>query len=271
MKDCFVEKTSSTEKFSMPLHHSHSFNEIYFLKNGKRTFFVEKDSYKLKPYDMISVTSNVLHRTEGGAFTRYLLKISPEQLNKHQANIFETLGHQVVSMTKDEALHIFNLLDSLLLSQEKLANGNDDAETFNYDTCVSYLLYSISKLKNFPSVKQPLPQSYKPRTKKILQYIQEHFADDLNLEFFCKMLFVSEPALCAQFKKDTGTTIMNHLLATRLNNAKLLLTSTSKKISQISDECGFSSPKYFNLIFKQNTNLSPSDFRKNNRDFFNHG
>ena len=48
----------------------------------------------------------------------------------------------------------------------------------------------------------------------------------------------------------------------RIEQAKLLLRDTSKKIFEISEQTGFSNPKYFNYVFKRIVGATPLDWRK---------
>ncbi len=265
MKNCFIEKESSVKRYTMPLFHSHNYYELYFLQQGNRSFYIENDSFSLSNNDLILVPAKFSHRTTGENFTRYIVNFTHDFLRESEIRIIELCERQPISMQAKEAEKVFDILDTLLLIQSDNTKQNLSNKDYNFNVCFSYLLFTLSTLKNFPKQKYVEQKGYRPRTKKIMAYIQEHFKEPINLDYFCRMFFISEHALCSSFKKDTGMTIINYLLNTRLKNAQRLLTYSNKKIQQISDECGFSSPKYFNRIFKQVINASPSEFRKTNR------
>ncbi len=50
----------------------------------------------------------------------------------------------------------------------------------------------------------------------------------------------------------------------RIRHAMDLLKDSDKTVSEISYICGFSSPQYFNRVFKSATDLTPNDWRKQN-------
>lgn len=56
--------------------------------------------------------------------------------------------------------------------------------------------------------------------------------------------------------------VMDYLSEVRLKRAKHLLRETTKSMSEIADETGFSSPAYFTTFFKQHTQKTPSEYRK---------
>ena len=56
-----------------------------------------------------------------------------------------------------------------------------------------------------------------------------------------------------------------YLADIRLEKAKQLLQETDLSAERISDEIGYSNPKYFFKIFKKMTNLTPVEYRNQHR------
>ncbi len=270
MKNCFIEKESSVKRYTMPLYHSHNYYELYFLAQGDRSFNIENDNYSLSQNDLLIVPANYQHKTSGAGFTRYLLNFTQDYLNESELAVVEQCEQQKISLSKEESAKFIDLLETLLLIQSDNLKDNQKNSEYNYKTCFSFLMYTLSTFKNFPKKKYLPRKRYKARTKQILNYIEKHYKDEINLDFFCKMFYISEPALVASFKKDTGMTIMNYLLLTRLKKAQGMLMYSNKSIEQISDECGFSSRKYFTLIFTKHIKISPLKFRKTNQIILNY-
>ncbi len=73
---------------------------------------------------------------------------------------------------------------------------------------------------------------------------------------------LSYPYFCRLFKEITGCPPGAFHLACRLNHATHLLASTSQRIQEISQTCGFNDAYHFSRMFKKHTKMSPSDFRK---------
>jgi AraC-like DNA-binding protein len=64
------------------------------------------------------------------------------------------------------------------------------------------------------------------------------------------------------FKRSTGTSPHQWLLASRISKAKMLLTESSQTLADIALACGFSSQAHFNAAFKSSTDLSPGRWRR---------
>jgi AraC-like DNA-binding protein len=68
------------------------------------------------------------------------------------------------------------------------------------------------------------------------------------------------------FKYMYGSTVNEYIQKQRLELAKRLLLNTELNISEIADMLGLSSKSYFSKIFKQAFALTPSEFKKKNRN-----
>jgi AraC-like DNA-binding protein len=66
------------------------------------------------------------------------------------------------------------------------------------------------------------------------------------------------------FKKEVGTAFLDFVTECKINEAKRLLKDTDQNISQIASALGYSH-RTFNRIFQRVLNVSPSDYRTDNR------
>lgn len=72
---------------------------------------------------------------------------------------------------------------------------------------------------------------------------------------------VSTAYLCQKFKEETGETILKALTRRRIDRAKELLAQGYVHVNEISEACGFSSPRYFSQVFRKTTGKTPTEFR----------
>lgn len=98
-----------------------------------------------------------------------------------------------------------------------------------------------------------------------IEYINRNLSSGLTVDRICRAVHVSKYHFCRKFKRSTGLTVMNYVLKTRIVSAKNLLRKTSRSVSEISEDCGFSSISYFCRVFKQDVGVSPLEYRKMNR------
>ena len=97
--------------------------------------------------------------------------------------------------------------------------------------------------------------------QKIVCYIDEHYKDDLTVNYLATKASLSEFHFSRIFKKETGFTIHEYIIKTRITNAKNLLQLTSLSLKEISFRCGFINESSFSTSFKKNTGFTPGVFR----------
>ena len=64
------------------------------------------------------------------------------------------------------------------------------------------------------------------------------------------------------FKEYAELTPAQYILSLRISNAQTLLESTNYNVTEIADIVGYDNPLYFSRIFKKQSGMSPSEFRK---------
>ena len=63
-------------------------------------------------------------------------------------------------------------------------------------------------------------------------------------------------------RETYGLSFSAKLLQTRLENAKLLLTYSDRKVSEICTLCGFETSSYFYSVFRREAGVTPSEYRR---------
>lgn len=92
-------------------------------------------------------------------------------------------------------------------------------------------------------------------------YLQQHFMEELSLESVAARYHFNASYFSHLFKLRTGMNFSEYILELRINKAKRLLAESDVKIAEISEQCGFRTPAYFNKMFKREVGLSPNTFR----------
>lgn len=93
-------------------------------------------------------------------------------------------------------------------------------------------------------------------------HIEKNILNNLTLDDIAGRSFVSSCYLSRAFKKMTGYGFSNYIAARKLSVAKSLLQFSELRINTIALELSYQDANYFCRIFKKETGMSPSDFRK---------
>lgn len=101
------------------------------------------------------------------------------------------------------------------------------------------------------------------KVNKAKVIMRESIYKEINGEDISKVLNISYSGFRRAFKELTGTSPSRYMLELKLNEAKLLLSTTSLSIKEISYKLNFENPDYFPSFFKKRTGLTPVEYRNN--------
>lgn len=99
---------------------------------------------------------------------------------------------------------------------------------------------------------------------EIDRFIQNNYQNDISLSDIAKHVFLSPNYISRVYKQEKHQNIVSRIQEVRLQKALILLTGTNMKISDISNSVGFSSPRYFNTLFKKWKGITPLEYRQEN-------
>lgn len=96
---------------------------------------------------------------------------------------------------------------------------------------------------------------------KVLDYIDQHLADNLSLEELARIAYVHPNYFVSLFKNMIGYPPIQYVNMQRLEKAKRLLEETDIHVSDIAASVGMQN-HYLSRLFKQHTGVSPTGYRK---------
>lgn len=146
-------------------------------------------------------------------------------------------------------------VDSLLL--DSLARPG-----FERQSALRLLLKSTTweLLHEITQLSKPESAHYPEILRKILFYIQVNFSANISCNSICSDLKVNRTYASSLFHQHIGMEMKSYLQKLRLDKS-LQLLSYPITVSQIAQQCGFSSSKYFIACFRRIHGLSPGKYR----------
>lgn len=149
----------------------------------------------------------------------------------------------------------------------ELAWQNCVDETSGYEFVVrnalSQLVFLLSS--HHPSVPQHTSDKMirdGERIKTMLQYLQEHYASEINTAQIAGSALISESECLRCFRSTIGTTPIQYVKQFRIQKAAEQLASSNQKIADIAASCGFLDVSYFTKTFREQKGCTPSEYRK---------
>ncbi len=99
---------------------------------------------------------------------------------------------------------------------------------------------------------------------QVKEFIQKNIDMRVTTEDVAQTLNINRTQLCNKFKHITGKTLAVFILELKIEDAKRLLKTTNKSLSEISYHLAFSSQSHFQNTFKRLTGITPAQYREEN-------
>ena len=142
----------------------------------------------------------------------------------------------------------------------------------------SKLLYKIirSQLKNRYEIKRQYATSFftaisedqtfsaadEQFVLKLNRFIRENLSNTmLGVDMIVDHMNVSRTTLFNKMNNLVGASTNKYIRRIRIDVAKEMLSKTNKSVGIIAEETGFSESQYFSTVFKQETGMTPSQFK----------
>lgn len=250
--------------------HYHDFNKIIVFISGTVNYLIEGKSYKLKPWDIIFVNTNEVHRpivSPDNQYERIIIWINKKFLNSYNTANTELLTcFKIASEKKHNLLrldiHNINRLKILLQTLET-ENNNDD---FGSDILRNSVLIQLMVYMNRLFLKNKIDDyeidvEYDKHIVDIIEYIGNNLNGELSIEKISSTFYINKYYLMHKFKEQTGFTLHNYIQQKRLLYAVSLIRNGAQ-ISTVYLECGFGDYSSFVRAFKKMFELSPKNYYK---------
>lgn len=92
--------------------------------------------------------------------------------------------------------------------------------------------------------------------------VEEHFLTKRTVQEYADLLHVSAKHLSEVVKQETGKNALNIIHARLYLEARLLLSTSSLSVKEISDQLNFDTSSHFSRFFKKFADENPSAFKK---------
>lgn len=104
-----------------------------------------------------------------------------------------------------------------------------------------------------------------PLVKAALEYIMEHYAEEISLSGVAEMLGISVGYLSTLLNKELDSGFNDYVNQVRIDRACCYLEQNYLKNYEIAYKVGFRDEKYFSKVFKKIKGMSPKEYRMQTR------
>jgi AraC family transcriptional activator of pobA len=243
--------------------HNHDYEELIVGMEGELEHFIDFKSEKFASPFISFVTKGKVHRVTPGVkddkFNIWVIGFKSEFIPETTFQLYSYYhDHANLQLQNGERF------DRIVLLCEMIYSENE--QTIPDYSVIRQLLNTLfsmieSERKKMDNEDKHLFNTQNITFKNFLKILEENFRRPKGVDFYAEKLFMSARNLnliCHNILQKSVT----ELIETRkLIEAKNLLISTDRTISEIGYELGYNEKAYFTTVFKKKSGLTPSEFR----------
>lgn len=227
-------------------------NEKYFLKEGEFILVPPMRWHAMNPHETYATGISVSFDATGYPEEIFSGKLSP-------------LGKQVLSNLVN--VYAKNCNESEFRLKMLSDKTEDEEKDFGYKQALKvnteWLMLDILQNRiQAEKQKSRTEKQYNPLAESTLLYLEQHFRENPSLDRIASDLNYSVPHICRVFKQNYNESIVNYLTKLKIDEALKLIELNNRSFREISDSLGFDNVAYFTRIFKKQTGMTPSAYRK---------
>lgn len=248
--------------------HRHKQLEILFVLEGSINLRVENEGYRLEENDVVIINRYELHgifaTTEKNAVLKF--QIDTDYYNYYFSNYSEK--HFICNSTLFDRETVWSKKSSFEKIRQQLAMLSKQwhEKEPGYQFAMGTTLLSLGNvlMLHFESDERIKEQSSRDvqRLNRILDYIDLNFEKGIHLKEIAEAEKLNFYYLSTFIKQNLGMSFQDYVNMKRIEKVMDQLMTTTKNITDIAFESGFSTTKSMNQLFKRMLNTTPSAFRR---------
>ena len=242
-------------------YHHHDFSKIVILIDGDLTYYIEGKAYILKPWDILFVNKNEIHKPV----------VNP---NKYYERIVIWLNPDFMAIKNNYNLLRLNMksievIKNLIQDIQNCNNSNEFGSEILKESLFVQLMVLMNRLfLNSDKNRDIEDIQYDKTIEGVLNYINSNLENDLSIDTIASEFFISKYYLMRKFKNQIGSSIHNYVVQKRLILARSLI-SDGLSMSSVCSRCGFNDYSSFVRAFKKVYGVSPSNYNPTIHNFEN--
>lgn len=247
--------------------HTHQFYEFYFYINGGSSIYVKNKMIELKKNTVLIYPPHVVHG-----------RLEKEHLHNYERaflyltkELIRNFGHDLVDLEKlilsraNEGIFQYTLDPAVhkecveMVKQIRAHKGSSSPmdEFEDYSLMSRILVYIAKAVAAVPVKGDALPGD--SVTRRVMDYINDHYNEDLSLESLAKQNNVSISHLSHQFTRLNNCTVHAYIHYCRISHAKELMLSGMSP-TDAAYAVGFNDYSNFLRSYQKWEQCSPREF-----------
>ncbi|MEG0829110.1 MAG: AraC family transcriptional regulator [Anaerovoracaceae bacterium] len=256
--------------------HCHKEIEILMVLRGVTNYQIYHTDYELSPGDLIIADVEDLHQIHDSSEDILILSIHVD--TDRFAHLYSNIRYMF--FVCEECMDSPSVDDQLFQSKLSLLKRCIAKLALDYSMTEKNLSLLMDEVNDLVSIlvdhfqgfyvedyqyktsRENIGKEDLRRLSRITRYILTHYDQKITLDDVSRMEHLSTYYVSHLIKKTLGFNFQNFVNGIRLEFGEKMLVFTNLSLMQISQNCGFSSPNYFNKCFSAWHGKTPAEYRK---------
>ena len=254
VSDSLISRDRTVNKRKICEVHYHEEHELYYMQEGRTTYFIDDEIYGVEKGDFVFVARGILHGTDSGECkknARILLNF-PDSVFVQEAEplYLELCGSPVIHVPGEQR----GELEALFHKIEKEYNQK---EPYKDILIHSYIREILVRLCRYRCEGRQKIQESDQIIYEITAYIGENYGQDISLQEISRRFSISESYLSRKFKAVTGIGLNRYITYVRISNAEKLLKGGGVSVAEAARSCGYNDSNYVSLVVQRIQGVTP--------------
>lgn len=254
--------------------HFHNYLEIGYCYYGEGDIEFGKEKVHYRSGDITYIPENILHQTKAVSEdiqkweylfidTKSILGECFKERLDYQTSVYNKLSEKSIIIAGDACPRIKTLI------QQIFDEIRVKKKFYRYivRAAIQELLLEYARLCPDKTQEEMEIQNADnlERIRTVLEYMNQHYAEEIRADMFTKISGLSETHLRRIFREYMNASLMDYLNLVRISKSCQLLTKTNESIGTIALDVGFLNVSTYLRNFKKVTGSSPHQWRMETR------
>jgi AraC family transcriptional activator of pobA len=248
--------------------HAHNYEELIVGVEGQLEHFIDFNTTIIDTPLISYVTKGKVHRVQplpkNGKCYMWIIRFKSEFIPETTFQLY-SVYHDNANLRLKPDTCFKRLITLCEMMHDEMQQESPDYSVIRH--LLSALFTMIESEKRKLTTDEGLNLKTQSTTfKNFLNILEENFRRPEGVEFYAEKLFMSSRNLNMICQGILQQSVSEIIETRKLIEAKNLLASTDKTISEIGFELGYNEKSYFSNVFKKKAGQTPTEFREEMRN-----
>ena len=252
--------------------HAHRGLEFLYIHQGNGRIVINQKVYDIKPAALFCFQPYQLHRiniytSPQSPYMRTMFVFDPAVADPY-IKLFPSLESFLKHLCKGELLQqMFDMSGNRRLLhlfgdfRRRLETVHEHQYREELNIFIISLLSELRDTIPYVADASASQKKHLRHVERVMDWIEQHYKEEFSLDRLASDLHMSPYHISHLFREEMGCTITDYITARRVQEACLLLSTTSLSIKEIGKKVGWKSDAYFSHIFKKSMGVAPKHYR----------